>query len=1179
MPVGFDGTTFVPKPTYEQESMAQRQIDATKSTSELVTTAFSDQWLLFGAGRALQSFKTFEPDPSFSVPKDREKELSFKYGRDNAKALMSTQSKQEYQHLLSAYDRDIERHNTLAKYGTSGAAMSFAAGIVDPVGWGMSALTEGALGATKIKGIYKAATLVGASAAENMAMESVLYAGDTQKSIDDIYMAGAFGAVIGGSVGVLTRKASPELSSTADNIDTSLRKEATSQLENDAYKAAYETGDIDMSITNHINSIKKDIKPLSKKRTKELEKQLINLNKKIASAKDGVDTSNITARKDAIESKLEMSKSSLDKQKELNDFISMPYEDQVSYIRGKQTTFSPNKLRDSAGAMRFNPELEQFSPYSKSEETSDFLLDLEIEGDKFDHEIATGQRVKPKYIKGLVNSPFAYIMNKGSQSAKGLALRLFENAQGNGYAQRTASILTEFYGNKMRSSMKNRYNDGFTAYIKESGRNYLGAHMDRKFQNDFNKEVYSAITNPKGNYSEAVLNAAQGVRDQLAESLRIRKEAGEAGFEKVTSVDDYIPIIFDSTKLDSIIVNRFNGDVNKLVKLLAKGYVTGKRPLKYSSAEKLAKLQISRMAQHNLTLPQSIRGIVTSTELESMLKQLKEDGVPEDVLSSIRESKELRANEDSISNRAKASMGINTNASIDGVKVMDILNTNVGELVENYTKEAAFGSAIASSGFSTKNELMNAVNTIEMEMRDSLSSNGRTKSGLSESEITKMIKVFDDNIKLLEGHTLDAEPTSIPNVWSRRLRDYTALLRLNKLGLSQLSESANLLSHLGVSAVMKDLRIKDALFGKWSREGGLASGALQDSKLREVESAFGYIQEDEWLYAWNNRHDDFGENPELSKKFGDTMDRFLALGGRLNSVTSGFKAIQGGLDKLAMRGLVVRLQGHLDGTQVLKPNQLKEAGWSDDFMKELKMFYDKNPKWDKNPDGTKVRLMNFNEMTPQMRETLGIGLTRQRGRIIQKNFVGEYSEWMNTSLGKLLSQFKRFSITSLEKQFINGLYGDKAVFATRLALSAGIGYAAHGVKVALNSSDKDKDYIDNQMSGTAGIMGALSEMPQLASLTLMGDALASLGVMPDSIVQNDFGDAGFRPYRNMGDVVPAVGVALDAGSFAKSLSRYVAGDDNISDRQILDKGRRLVPLANTIGVGDGLKAISNLTDD
>lgn len=1194
MPVGFEGTNYRPSATYEQEAIAQDQLDASKSTTELVSTAFNDQWMMFGAARAVNDMQTFQPDSNYKFNNEYLKDLEMVYGKEAATKLSHSKSQVEFNHYRASLDRDIERNQTLAKYGVAGGAMSLVAGIADPVGWIASAATEGALAATKIKGIYKAATLVGASAAENAAMEAVLYAGDTQKSIDDVYMAAGFGAVMGGTVGYLSRNKNIEMSNVLDKMDDAMRRETIQAMEQDAWKAASEMKDIDMKITNHANELKLKIVPTSANRQKRQARKIKQLEKQIEKA-EPEQAAELVIKRDKLVAKRDAELTSMQAQKDYDNFNNMSYQDKVAFIREREVPFKTDKKPEartlepedvgerleveehkpmaesggSVGAAKVDPKREQFDPYAVSESQSDELLDLEIEADKFDHEVATGQRKMPKYIKGVVNSPFAYIMNKGSQAAKGLALKLFENPQGNGYAQKTASIMTEVYGNKMRSAMKNRYNDGFDDYIKEQGVNRLHAYTSRKFQNQFNEEVYRAVINPKGDFSDAVKNAAQGVREQLAESLRLRKEAGEFGFEKVDSVDDYIPIIFDNTKMDDIINNRFNGDVNKLVRLIQKGYMQGRIKLGADSAEKLAKVQLSRMAQHNLTLSQSIKGILNSNELEAMLNQLKKDGVPDEILDDIRASKEARADVDDMSHRARMSMGINPTVEIDGVRVMDILNTNVPELVETYTKEAAFGASIAKMGFPTKQRLMNTINSIESELR------GRMPDG----ELKKQIKVLTDNVLLLEGRSLDQDPTSLPNVWSRRLRDYTAVLRLNKLGIAQLSESANLLSHLGVGAVMKELRLQDAVFGRWSREGNKASGALQDARLREAEAAFGYVQEDNWLHAWNNRHDEFGENPDLQKKLGDVLDRGLAIGGRINSVTSGFKAIQGGLEKLAMRGLVVRLQGHLDGTSKLTDLQMREAGWTPDFMEELSDFYKKNEKYATNPDGSKVRLMNFDAMTPAMREQLGVGLTRQRGRIIQKNFVGEYSSWMNTSLGKIISQFKRFSITSLEKQFMHDIQGDKAIMATRLALSLGIGYASFGVKTAINSIGQEDGYFSENMTGERGVFGAISMMPQLAAMTLFGDALASLGVMPEYMVQQDFGDAGFRQYRDLGDVAPSVGVALDIGSWAKAAGSYITGDDDVSTRQVLDKTRRLVPLSNTAIVGNGFKAITDMAED
>ena len=57
------------------------------------------------------------------------------------------------------------------------------------------------------------------------------------------------------------------------------------------------------------------------------------------------------------------------------------------------------------------------------------------------------------------------------------------------------------------------------------------------------------------------------------------------------------------------------------------------------------------------------------------------------------------------------------------------------------------------------------------------------------------------------------------------------------------------------------------------------------------------------------------------------------------------------------------------------------------------------------------------------------------------------------------------------------------------------------------------------------------------------------------------------------------GVISDAVNLSQALVKYANGDDDVSTRQLVDKVRRLVPLANTIGVGQMTKASVDLLED
>lgn len=816
---------------------------------------------------------------------------------------------------------------------------------------------------------------------------------------------------------------------------------------------------------------------------------------------------------------------------------------------------------DSVGAARVKDSEIASEQFDLSERMDDLMDDLARE--------ANASTVRPMRTFGL-GSVSSVLMNSKNPINRGLALRLLENAQGGAYHGKTASILSNVNNNLIKTAERNRYNDGFSQFIKENNlraTDYLNPAVSR----DFDNQVYSAIA--KGIPADTppgVKLAAEGLADKLETALAIRKRAGEAGFEDVQAARDYMPVIMNGIKITEA-TNKIGKE--GVIALLSKGYQTGKFKMSKKSADAVAKVQYLRASDATLSSRVSFDRVVSQEQQVMLIEDLKKAGVPDSIIDNFIETTDLAEMADSVSNRAKQSLGINTQATYGGLRVQDLLNTNVGELVENYGKEAAGGAAMASMGFPTRQAAYNAIDAAERA--------GRNMAGNSSKEIQTLRQEADmlrDSIRLIYGNTIDADPNSGIVRGTRRVREVTGLLRLGQMGFAQLPELARSISKMGVGTVLKSVPATKFLRSRAGREGGTAQGRLLEPELREMEELVGYIGEDNWLTGWNVRHDEFGESADNMRRVSQIVDNGLAIGSRINTVLSGFKAIQGGSEKIVARSINKRLKDHLSGVREIPARDLAEIGLDENTMARLKRHFDDNPKYEEY-NGQQVRMLNFEDMEPDLREMVGVGVRRLSGRLIQRNFVGDEGIWMNKWWGKALTQFKSFSIVSIEKQLIHDLRGDKIQAAQILAWSTLLGYASYATQMqmqALGREDRDK-FLDEKFSNNNIAMGVFNKLPQVAGFGLAGDALATFGLMPDEMMQAP-GRLGFRQ-QGFGDLVAGAGVIGDFTDFGRAMVRYANGDDDLSTRQLVDKGRRLVPLANTIGVGQMTKASVDLLED
>ena len=216
------------------------------------------------------------------------------------------------------------------------------------------------------------------------------------------------------------------------------------------------------------------------------------------------------------------------------------------------------------------------------------------------------------------------------------------------------------------------------------------------------------------------------------------------------------------------------------------------------------------------------------------------------------------------------------------------------------------------------------------------------------------------------------------------MREVTGLLRLGQMGFAQIPEMARAITKMGLGTVLKSVPATKFLRSRAGREGGSAQGRLLEPELREMEELVGYIGEDNWLTGWNVRHDEFGETADNLSRLSAVIDNGLAMGSHINTWLSGFKAVQGGSEKIVARSINKRLKEHLSGGRKLPQRDLDEVGLDEATMKRLQRHFDDNPSY-ADYNGEKVRMMNFDAMEPDLRETVGVAVRRMSGRLIQRN--------------------------------------------------------------------------------------------------------------------------------------------------------------------------------------------------
>lgn len=150
---------------------------------------------------------------------------------------------------------------------------------------------------------------------------------------------------------------------------------------------------------------------------------------------------------------------------------------------------------------------------------------------------------------------------------------------------------------------------------------------------------------------------------------------------------------------------------------------------------------------------------------------------------------------------------------------------------------------------------------------------------------------------------------------------------------------------------------------------------------------------------------------------------------------------------------------------------------------------------------------------------------RGAGQLIQESFVGEIHKWQHSNLGKLLTQFRTYPITAMEKQWARqrSNYGPMAAVAMVVAASA-FAVPIHLSRVALNAKGRpdEEEYIEKH---TSPLALARATMNYVAMMGMVPDVMDLLSApMPDAWSEA-LGGEGTRRTPTLSSTVPIVGYA------------------------------------------------------
>ncbi len=484
--------------------------------------------------------------------------------------------------------------------------------------------------------------------------------------------------------------------------------------------------------------------------------------------------------------------------------------------------------------------------------------------------------------------------------------------------------------------------------------------------------------------------------------------SGAAGFTRERKVKHYVPHIWQKGTFRGAITKHGRA---KVVATLSKGYTnlsTQKNPISKELADKQA-------------------------------NDLIDDVLSDDFANIDQFSPTMDA-------RAKSRRDLDTTAEMDGLSVLDLLDTNVDSLSTKYSHRVGgwVGLAKATKGLITSQKDIDLFRANMIE--EALEAGVKPK---------KYVEMFDDTIDQLFGR-----PTK--NMFSdtkglspelRELADLAVLTKMGGLGSSQLIETGQVLTRNVVTSFSDPATAQKVL--NMGREG------KSDSLLLEEIQSISNITNDLEFLDRQSVHldqtilDETSKVRQLSLKIAN-----LATGGDLKAEASrglgkvtGYNMLHRAQTRVAQASFVLDIANHFSrGKGVMGNARMADVGITDTLGKNdaMEAMFKKHAEFDKNGVLSKL---NIDKWDKSVREELQYAMIRDEAQQIQRTHVGELPPWMNKPLMGLIFQFRQMPIVANSKSLGRALAFADVEAVTGVTLNAAVaGLVRYGKFVALGAA-------------------------------------------------------------------------------------------------------------------------------
>lgn len=461
----------------------------------------------------------------------------------------------------------------------------------------------------------------------------------------------------------------------------------------------------------------------------------------------------------------------------------------------------------------------------------------------------------------------------------------------------------------------------------------------------------------------------------------------------------------------------------------------------------------------------------------------------------------------------KARMDLDTLAEIrdpetgESFRLMDLYDNDQMRLAQNYARRASGEVALAKYGVMGEEGL-----TI---LRESLTF-GRDGQRLTGRDLDNALQAFDQIAAEFLGRPFGTSK------WFRsadNLRLLTASSRLGGMAFTQFGEYANALPVLGANHTLSAIRAFPRIISD------LRAGR-ESPILGSIERVGGEIGTD-WKvnFPYQNLSDTFVHGQESMGVFTRVVRNTANAVPHLNGWHYVHAAQQRGMaEQIIHKAVKAVRRGDVD------TKALDDMGFNEAVRTAMRRDMDRIARFDSKGNLVEFDIDGFAD--PAVARDFVQSVHRGAKQIIQGTFIGETGYWAHNDLLRILTQFRTFSLVSMEKQWTRqaAMHGGIKTFGYLLgALSWAL--PIHLARVQINSlgrTDRD-EYLEQQLNPLVLGRAVLN----YASLSGLASDMLDVGTAMVGMFEGVLGvDAGLEMHGvrgisdgDLGAVIPSLGYA------------------------------------------------------